>query len=81
MSLIKKSDVSNHLSRRGHKAIHLYQPASQPEATGFSSEEAEQAAKESHMQPNPGKPGTPPQTVGSGLRPVLVPAASQSAQV
>ena len=35
MSLIKKSDVKNHLSARHHNRMHLA-PASQPDATGFS---------------------------------------------
>ena len=36
MSLIKKSDVKNHLSPRFRTKIHLCQPESQPDATGFS---------------------------------------------
>ena len=36
MSLIKKSDVKNHLSLRYRTQIHLSQPESQPDATGFS---------------------------------------------
>ncbi len=36
MSLIKKSDVKNHLSPRHRTQIHLCQPESQPDATGFS---------------------------------------------
>ena len=36
MSLIKKSDVKNHLSPRYRTKIHLCQPESQPDATGFS---------------------------------------------
>ncbi|MGB8261046.1 MAG: hypothetical protein WCE75_11875 [Terracidiphilus sp.] len=36
MSLVKKSDVKNHLSPRFRKEIHLNQPESQPDATGFS---------------------------------------------
>jgi hypothetical protein len=35
MSLIKKSDVKNHLSSRHNNHIHIA-PASQPDATGFS---------------------------------------------
>ncbi len=37
MSLVKKSDVKNHLSPRHHKGIHLASP-SQPDATGFSAD-------------------------------------------
>lgn len=36
MSLVKKSDVKNHLSAQFRKAIHLSYPDSQPDATGFS---------------------------------------------
>jgi hypothetical protein len=36
MSLIKKSDVKNHLSPRYRTKIHLCRPASQPDATGYS---------------------------------------------
>ncbi len=36
MSLIKQSDVKNHLSPRFRTKIHLCQPESQPDATGFS---------------------------------------------
>ena len=43
MSLIKKTDVKNHLSSRKHNGIHLYKPASQPDATGFSGEQSEHA--------------------------------------
>jgi hypothetical protein len=32
----QKSDVKNHLSPRYRREIHLCQPASQPDATGFS---------------------------------------------
>jgi len=35
MSLIKKSDVKNHLSARHQNHIHIA-PVSQPDATGFS---------------------------------------------
>ena len=35
MSLIKKSDVKNHLSLRHQNHIHIA-PVSQPDATGFS---------------------------------------------
>jgi hypothetical protein len=39
MSLIKQSDVKNHLSPRFRTKIHLRQPESQPNATGFSAAE------------------------------------------
>lgn len=41
MSLIKKSDVKNHLSSRHRRTIHLVVPASQPDATGFSGEQSD----------------------------------------
>jgi hypothetical protein len=40
VSLIKKSDVKNHLSPRHRTEIHLCPPESQPDATGFSVEES-----------------------------------------
>ncbi len=36
MSLMKQSDMKNHLSPRFRTKIHLCQPESQPDATGFS---------------------------------------------
>ena len=45
MSIVKKSDVKNHLSARHRTQIHLCQPESQPDATGFSA--AESGAAES----------------------------------
>jgi len=39
MSNIKQSDVKNHLSPRFNPKIHLCQPESEPDATGFSQEE------------------------------------------
>ena len=39
MSLIKKSDVKNHLSARFRKEIHLDKTANAPVAAGFSPEE------------------------------------------
>jgi hypothetical protein len=41
MSLVKRSDVKNHLSPRFRTKIHLCEPVSQPDATGFSSAEPE----------------------------------------
>ena len=40
MSLVKRADVKNHLSARHRTDIHLTQPASQPDATGFAEEES-----------------------------------------
>ncbi len=39
MSLIRQSDVKDHLSPRDHTQIHLCPPESQPDATGFSGAE------------------------------------------
>jgi len=39
MSLVRQSDVKNHLSPRFRAKIHLCQPESQPDATGFSAAE------------------------------------------
>ena len=36
MSNIRQSDVKNHLSPRFRAKVHLCQPVSQPDATGFS---------------------------------------------
>jgi len=36
MSLIKKSDAENHLSPQVCSKIHLCEPVSQPDATGYS---------------------------------------------
>ena len=41
MSLIEKSDVKNHPSPPFHTRIHLCEPVSQPDATGFSEAESE----------------------------------------
>jgi hypothetical protein len=41
MSLVKRSDVKDHLSVRDSTKIHLCEPVSQPDATGFSGVEAD----------------------------------------
>ena len=87
MSLIKKSDVKNHLSPLHQKGIHLYRPTSQPDATGFSGEESghanatpERATVESTSPSDLAEQNIAPLASDPGLRPVLVPAASKSAQ-
>jgi hypothetical protein len=40
VSLIRKSDVKNHLSPRHRTEIHLCAPESQPDATGYSAVES-----------------------------------------
>jgi hypothetical protein len=87
VSLTKKSDVKNHLSRRHPTGIHIYQPASQPDATGFSGEEsAHTDSQTGHVdQGSTSKPGlrsqgTPTTATDSGLKPTLVPKVSKSAR-
>jgi len=41
MSLVKRSDVKNHLSLKFRTKIHLCAPESQPDATGFSGAECD----------------------------------------
>lgn len=41
MSVVKKSDVKNHLSPRYRTQIHLCQPESAPDATDFSATETD----------------------------------------
>ena len=55
MSLVKKSDVKNHLSPHHQKLIHLCPPLSQPDATGFSGDQPERTdskMEEQHQQPS-----------------------------
>jgi len=40
MSFGKQSDVKNHLTHRTRSQIHLIEPMSQPDATGFSGVES-----------------------------------------
>jgi len=47
MSLIRQSDVKNHLSPRFRTKIHLCEPESQPDATGFSAAEPDTIEKTS----------------------------------
>ena len=49
MSLVKKGDVKDHLSRQHQKRIHLNWPLSQPDAPGFSREPAP-ARTDSNME-------------------------------
>lgn len=87
MSAFKKSDVKNHLSRRRPSGIHLYQPVSQPDATGFSGDEsrhtdssATPAVQTPAEQPASGELNYPSTLTEPALKPVLVPAAPKSAQ-
>jgi hypothetical protein len=40
MALIKKRDVKDYFASRRQNGIHLHRPVSQPDATGFSGEQA-----------------------------------------
>ena len=51
MSLIKRSDVKSHLRPPFPTRIHLVQPESQPDATGFSGDEPDP------IKANPSYPG------------------------
>jgi hypothetical protein len=67
MSHIKKIDVKNYLSSRNRKGIHLYRPTSQPDATGFSSDETASAkVKSKRSQENAG-PAQPPNGLNIGV--------------
>jgi hypothetical protein len=85
--IIKKSDVKDHLSPRRYTGIHLHQPASQPDATGFSGEDsgmldsqAGLAVQKSSEQPASSLLNAPAAAIESDLKPVLVPTVSKSAQ-
>ena len=64
MSLIKKSDVKNHLSAHHRTEIHLTHPQSQSDATGFAHEEDESKiadpVQNPVITPTPSKPETAP---------------------
>ena len=85
MSLIKKSDVKNHLSPRNHKGIHLYRVESQPDATGFSDEasgdlEPGLPVEESLEQPGSTEPeASLAETESASIR-VTAPATSKKLQ-
>lgn len=88
MSLIKKSDVKNHLSSRHRRGLHLATPASQPDATGFSEEQSGGPDSDGgnvagELLPQPGivTPEARPLETEHELKPFAVPAISKSAQV
>lgn len=70
MSLIKKSDVKNHLSNRyrNRNGIHLQPATSQPDATGFSGEQSERA--DSNANSTVEEQGNRPSASGQGNLPV-----------
>lgn len=53
MSLVKKSDVKNHLSARHHSGIHLVPPLSQREATNCQADEPVRVHSNVEEQPDP----------------------------
>lgn len=88
MSLIKKSDVKNHLTARRHGGIHLYHPESLPDATGFAGEGSESAdpqmkdlANKPLDQPTIAQPESFPNVTASDSVHVAAPVTSKSAQV
>lgn len=67
MSLIKRADVKNHLSARHRAGIHLTQPESHADATGFPHEESVGADQQESgsvenplIIPSPTEPETAP---------------------
>jgi len=59
MSLMKKSDVKNHLSPRKDRGLDMFRSASEPDETGYSGTESESSNSkaeitmaESLLQPN-----------------------------
>ena len=64
MSLIKKSDVKNHLSAHHRTEIHLARPEGQSDATGFAHEENESKVsgpvEKPVITPTPNTPETAP---------------------
>lgn len=87
MSLIKKSDVKNHLSARRHKGKQPYRPVSQPDATGFSGVEPAPADPNTdHLivdpleQPSSDGPEILPIVIASSPNDGVAPTVSKSAQ-
>ena len=89
MTLIKKSDVKNHLANRyrNRNGIHLYPPTSQPDATGFSAEQSERAdsnakntVEESRNGPSASGQETLPVKTGRDASGVMTATDSKSAQ-
>ncbi|MGA8042424.1 MAG: hypothetical protein WCA37_06430 [Terracidiphilus sp.] len=87
MSLIKKSDVKNHLSARRHNGNHLYRPVSQPDATGFSGVEGGPADPNTDLpivnplkEPSSSGPDTLPIVIVSSSSDAVATAVPKSAQ-
>jgi hypothetical protein len=89
MTVIKKSDVKNHLANRyrNRNGIHLYTPASQPDATGFSGEQTGHAdsnaintVEESRNASSPSGQETLPAKTGHDASGIVTASDSKSAQ-
>jgi hypothetical protein len=81
MSLVKRSDVKNHLSPHHQKGIHLDRPLSQPDATGFSVEEAAHTdVEEQHQQSPSSGLEAPPLATSPYPSYAVAPTISKSAQ-
>jgi len=73
MSLVKKSDVKNHLSPHHQKSIHLNRPLSEPDATGSNVEEQRQQPSSSGLE-------APPPAGSPDSSNTAAPTVSKSAQ-
>lgn len=62
MTLIKKSDVKNHLSGRSHNGIHLYKPEKQIDGVVDSAKPLEDLDSKTGLIEN-----APPQPTGSSV--------------
>ncbi len=83
MSLVKKSDVKNHLSPHHQKGIHLNRPLSQPDATGFSVDEpahADSNLEGQHQQPSLSGLEAPPLEISPNSGNAVAPTIHKSAQ-
>lgn len=83
MSLVKKSDVKNHLSSHHKKGIHLNRPLSQPDATGFSVEEPARTdlnVEDQHQQPSSSGLEAPPLVASPDSSDTIASTLSKSAQ-
>jgi len=83
MSLVKKSDVKNHLSPHHQKEIHLNRPLSQPDATGFSVEEparTDSKVEEQRQQPSSSGLEASPLAASPDSSNTVAPTVSKSAQ-
>jgi hypothetical protein len=83
MSLVKKSDVKNHLSPHHQKGIHLDPPLSQPDATGFSVEEparTDSNVEEQRQQPSSSGLEAPPHVTSPDSVSTVAPTIPKSAQ-